>query len=360
MLELSDQLGCVFGIGLTPIGANLEVWEHKIAALSLEIKQAVETAGGSPWSQRKDVSLGLLRSVHDLWWDRHEQEPMHYQSELQLINTAANWTGEKAQKSQWCPFKSEGSFFAPPKFLGCSFDSLTDDFVLALSLNHKLATEEKLVAEAKAQEQRGTAWTSHVEYFEQPYAYGTFFKRRHTVLSMRDRPDRGWEQGGAEEDWLSTNRNSLYVEVLPTRSNKQALIPQHAASILDSTWLMRLNQLVINVAFDVMCPRYILVAGKLAMQHVERLGKMGNWNVSRFNFQDPVWNADSPDFKVAHPTANQKVATLLTDDTGRRCVKCYFLATVSGPNSHAEKRRVGRLLFHGEQGMKRYEHKERR
>ena len=147
---------------------------------------------------------------------RHEANPDAYALELLELNQLAGW--HESDASVPTIIVHGRTFLLPPKFFGGNPALLHQDFVLAISLNHKvLKNYSAEPAELSDLQNRNSSLQAHLGYFQKAYAYRRFFFPREKVLRAyalaRDLD--------VPEDWRAANeRYSLYLEYYPTWSRK--------------------------------------------------------------------------------------------------------------------------------------------
>jgi hypothetical protein len=234
--------------------------------------------------------------------------------DLLKLNQLADWRGCYAAVSH---VVDGGSFMMPPKFFGGNPDRLHQDFVLAISLNHKALKDSKS-AELLDYQKRDTCLKAHQHYFRQEYVYSSFFKPRASVLRAYA-ATRGL---GVPADWRFVNEQySLYLEGYPTFSEK---FKAPRAQLENEVFVMALNRLAHEVVLGLLRPRAVLLAGR------------GTWSLLPES-SNPI--AASPkclgtlDSIKLNPGVDP-VAVL----------RCNFLRTVHGPNTTSDLEELGRLL----------------
>ncbi len=277
------------------------------------------TASGTSASHK--AAGALLEELVEAWFAEHASNSSDYPSELDALNKHFGWTGAHSQLASWTDRRTHWTHVLCPKFFGGDIANVDPDYVLAISLNHAVLDSPAFAAETVHQQTLRGALDSFTKYFKQPYAYPRFFRARAKVL--RAYAAALGKACSASATWQDVNsRWAVYIERLPTRSKKCALIPTR----LPSSFLIELNDLAHEIIFTLAPPRAILLAGR------------------------STWSLISvPDWTAHHVRAKPSPACPVgaghhTGVRNSRVVRCNFLRTINGPNSDAELDKLGALL----------------
>lgn len=287
----------------------------------------------APWNDRRVAATGFLQEINDTWWRVHGIDPTAYQRDLDSLNRLAGWKGDFAQVSMWSSAQGQ-PFLMPPKFFGGDPMAMDENFVASMSLNHASLPGVSTAFERELSEQQeaGTAFSAHREYFSREYAYARFFLARAKVLQAfahsRGLPD-------IPTGWRELNRRyAFYIELVPTWSRRFRPAARAALSsgLITKSFVMALNKLVHDVTLRVLQPRWVLLAGKQTWGAWPDPGfsQMGRnvGNLIRSN------GKPCPVYVLLQRSAASGKNVLV--------VRTNFFRTVYGPNSDLELQALGR------------------
>lgn len=290
------------------------------------VEAAVAEFGSSAWSKRAAAAALQLEGIHADWWGRFNAQPDAYARDLARLNALAGWSGDYAAVRE--VERAGRRYLAPPKFFGGSAAALSEDFVLAVSLNHATPETDGYVAELADFQVQGSCLIAHRDYFRQAYAYRRFFASRAKVLT-------GYTEARRLEvpqDWRLVNeRFSLYLERYPTLSRKCTGAAACHEELEAESFVMALNALAHDVVLRLLRPRAVLLAGRATWALVPAAAPADSSERIR------------PDQRRACPATVDRLA-LAPGAAPSTVVRCNFLRTVHGPNSDDELRRLGSLL----------------
>jgi len=271
------------------------------------------------WLERRELARTLLAQVVDAWFSADLASPGDYPREIAAINQRAGW--KASELLQRYEFDKANRTRLPPKFFGGGSE-LEEEFVLSISLNHKLppatasARSLHLFTQESSEFDRARMADACWSYFDRSYAYSKFFVPRAHVLRAYAVTSGNFEMRKLDpaHDFREINaRFALYLELYPTWS------PSFGDCVPLDSFVLRLNDLVRRIVREVLQPRVLLLAGRASWMCSDApQGERVNFGTGKF--------AD------------------VVQHGGLGVVRTNFLRTVHGPNSNAELAALGNLM----------------
>ncbi len=292
--------------------------ERRIIEARLKaINAALVEFRDQPWQARAAQAAVQLTAIHDDWWTRHKADLGAYARDLSTLNELAGWRENYTAVTS--VVHRENVLTLPPKFFGGDPALLHQDFVLAISLNHKTPKDSNS-DEVTDFQTRDACLQAHRHYFRQAYVYRRFFAPRATVLSTYAAA----RKLSVPEDWRAINEQySLYLEGYPTFSQNFREPRAPRDRLEDEVFVMALNRLAHKVVLGLLRPRAVLLAGR------------ATWSLLMSS--NPI---------QVEPKCLGTLDHVALDPLAAPCavLRCNFLRTVYGPNTTTELEELGRLL----------------